>query len=88
MATILHTLLIGSSPNGSFVHSAHTDFDGVFPNSLEDAQAAAEEFVGRPLRWRRMEERQVWRAEVGYGKAAEIHSAPRLERIGATVVPM
>lgn len=86
--TILHTLLIGSSPDGAFVHSADTDFDGVFPRSLEDAQAAAEEYVGHPLRWRWMEERKVWRAEIGYGKAAEISSGPQLERIGVAVAPM
>jgi hypothetical protein len=88
MTTIVHTLLIGPSPEGAFVHDSDADFDGVFQGRLEDVQDAAAEFVGYPLRWRWMEERQVWRAEVRYGNAAEIHSAPRLERIIMAVTSM
>jgi hypothetical protein len=82
-----HQLYVGDSPAGAFVHSADADFEGVF-REVGDAQAAAEDYVGHRLHWRRLDERQVLRAEVGHGKAAEIHSGPRVERYAVAVTPM
>lgn len=78
--TTLHTLLIGPS-HGEFVHPAEADLEEVFTHSLEDAQAAAEDFAGRRLSWQWNDDRQVWRAVTRYGQAAEITSGPRVERI-------
>lgn len=88
MATTLHTLLIGPSRDGEFVHPADADFEGVFTNDVEEAKAAAEEYAGRRLDWRWLDSRQVLRATTGPGQAAEISTGTRLERIDVDVAPM
>jgi hypothetical protein len=85
MATQIHTLLIGPSIDGGFVHSAAADFEESYPHDIEDAKAAAEERTGRRLRWLRLEDQQVLRAELGYGQAAEISTGYRADRVGVSV---
>ena len=76
--TTVYLLNLGFSPDGGFVHPV--DQVGTFQR-LDGAKVAAELEAGKPLQWRWMEERQVWRAEVGYERAAEISRATTLERI-------
>lgn len=80
--TDVYTLNLGSSPDGGFVHPV--DQVGNF-QSLDAAKAAAELEAGKPLQWRWMEERQVWRAELDYQCAAEISRGTVLERIDVGV---
>lgn len=74
-----YQLYSGFSPAGGFVAEEAGIFD-----SLDAAQAAAEQEAGRPLQWRRLEERTArpWRAETGYELAAEIYEQTVIERIG------
>ncbi|MDO5863486.1 MULTISPECIES: hypothetical protein [Paenarthrobacter] len=76
--TTVYDLDLGFSPDGDAVHPV--DRVGTLP-SLDAAKAAAEQEAGKPLQWRWMEARRVWRAEVGYQRAAEISEGTRVERI-------
>lgn len=78
MTTFVYALNLGFSPDGGFVHGH--DQVGEY-GSLDDAKVAAEQEARKPLQWRWMEVRQVWRAEVGYQRAAEISEGTRVERI-------
>lgn len=80
--TTVYTLDLGFSPDGGSVHPV--DRVGAL-NSLDAAKAAAEQEAGKPLLWLWMEARQVWRAEVGYQRAAEISKGTVLERIDVGV---
>lgn len=82
MTTFVYTLYLGCSPDGGAVHPV--DEPGTL-QSLDAAKAAAEQDSGKPLQWRWMDDRQVWRAEVGYQRAAEISKGTVLERIGVGV---
>lgn len=79
--TTVHTLLIGPSRDGEFVHPADADLERTFTDHREAAQAAAEEYAGRRLTWQWLEDRQVLRAVTRYGQAAEISSGTCVERI-------
>lgn len=82
MSENLYRLCVGYSPDGAFVH----DYDrvGDYP-SLE----AAQEAVGPGLYWYWLEERKVWRADIGYEEAAEIEKMLGVVRsIAVTVTPM
>lgn len=65
MGEHLYRLCVGYSPGGAFVHDHERVGD--YP-SLE----AAQEIVGTGLRWYWLEERKVWRTDLGYEQAAEI----------------
>lgn len=80
--TAVYTLNLGGSPDGAFVHPV--DEVGSCA-SLEAAKDLAEEQTGKPLQWYWMEERHVWRAEVGHEYAAEIHESQVLESVGVSV---
>ncbi|QOT19439.1 hypothetical protein [Paenarthrobacter sp. YJN-5] len=76
--TTMYFLDLGFSPDGDAVHPV--DRLGTLP-SLDAAKAAAEQEAGKPLQWRWMEGRQVWRAELSYQQAAEISVGTRVERV-------
>jgi hypothetical protein len=80
--TTVYMLDLGFSPDGGPVHPV--DRLGTLA-SLDEATAAAEHEAGKPLQWRWMEDRQVWRAEVGYQQAAEISKGTLVERIDVGV---
>lgn len=80
--TTVYTLDLGFSPEGGSVHPV--DRVGTL-QSLDAAKAAAEQEAGKPLQWRWMEDRQVWRAEIGYQQAAEISKGTLVERIDVGV---
>ncbi|ACL42083.1 hypothetical protein Achl_4132 (plasmid) [Pseudarthrobacter chlorophenolicus A6] len=83
--TTVYTLDLGYSPEGGSVHPV----DRVRTlQSLDAAKVAAEQEAGKQLRWRWMEDRRVWRAEVGYQRAAEISEGTRVERIDVEVCLM
>ncbi|GAB3555542.1 hypothetical protein GCM10027404_32650 [Arthrobacter tumbae] len=75
----LYRLRVGYSPNGAFVH----DYDrvGDYPK-LE----AAQEAVGPGLHWYWLEERNVWRTDLGYEEAAEIEKLLGVVRSMAVTV--
>lgn len=76
--TTMYFLDMGFSPDGDAVHPV--DRLGTL-QSLGAAKAVAEQEAGKPLQWRWMEGRQVWRAEVSYQRAAEISEGTPVERI-------
>lgn len=78
----VYNLNLGCSPDGGFVHDI--DWVGTF-DSRAAAQSAAEQEAGIPLTWRWMDERQVWRVELGYERAAEISRCVIVEHIGLSV---
>lgn len=80
--TTVYTLDLGFSPDGCSIHPV--DRVGTL-QSLDAAKTAAEKEAGKTLQWRWMEDRQVWRAEVGYQRAAEISKGTVLERIDVGV---
>ncbi|MFP3581226.1 hypothetical protein SB659_16770 [Arthrobacter sp. SIMBA_036] len=76
--TTMYFLDLGFSPDGDAVHPV----DRLCTmQSLDAAKAAAEQEAGKPLQWRWLEARRVWRAEVSYQHAAEISKGTRVERI-------
>lgn len=62
-------LYVGWSPNGDAVGPSD-QVEGVY--TLEEAQTIVEVEKGRKLDWFWMEERKVYRAVLGYERAAEI----------------
>lgn len=80
--TTVYTLNLGFSPDGGAVHPV--DELGIL-KSLDAAKDPAEQEAGKPLSWQWMEDRQVWRAEVGYQRVAEISRGTILERIDVGV---
>lgn len=80
--TTVYTLNLGYSPGGMPVHPV--DEVGTY-GSPDAAKGAAEADAGRGLPWLWIEERKVWPAEVGYERAAEIHTDTVLEGIGLAV---
>jgi hypothetical protein len=67
----------------------HPCFDEGKHHTLDEAKAYAETITGRRLIWRWRDEREVWRAEAGWGRAAEIwNPQPRVGPITVSVGQM